>query len=261
MASSIENARPETPGAPRSMNMNRRIRDTSNNQYKVLLDQLQTLGFGKGGALRTIGLTSSNRREGVTTVACNLALYAASSLGLRVLLVDANSSSPELHKIFQLPQAPGLVDLLNGHVTELECILDMSSRPSKYLPPALRNSFRRSRRDPFSGLKLSILPVGNNARGSWNFCGAQDEEFLEKISVDYDLIIVDLPAVNSATNCEFSVSSLDGVLFVLAAEATSDMTAQKSLHQLRQLDANLLGVAFNKCRSHLPKWISRKLGV
>ena len=116
----------------------------TSNQYRILLAGLQTLGLGNG-SLKTIGLTSSNRREGVSTVACNLALYAASCHDLRVLIVDANFLHPSLHRMFEVKQTPGLSDLLHENAIMSDCIHDMSTRPLKSWPVALRRSMRRTK--------------------------------------------------------------------------------------------------------------------
>ena len=84
--------------------------------------------------------------------------------------------------------------------------------------------------------------------------------FLETISSDFDLVIVDLPAMSSAVSFGLSVSQLGGILVVLQAEKTRDLIAQKTLRQLKADGANLLGVVFNKSRIHLPKWIDKRLG-
>ncbi len=240
----------------------------TNNQFRVLLARLQTLGLGTG-SLKTIGITSSNRREGVSTVACNLALHAASCHDLRVLIVDANFTHPGLHRMFGVSQAPGLSDLLYENAIKSDCIHDMSTRPLKSWPAAIRRSIRRSTGTSGFGARnrkietappLSVLPVGNRSLCATDFPGWSDDEFLETVCEDFDMMIVDLPAVSSAASYGFSVSQLDGVLVVLQAEKTSDMAAQKSLRLIKSNGANVLGVVLNKCRIHLPKWIDNKLG-
>ena len=86
------------------------------------------------------------------------------------------------------------------------------------------------------------------------------ERFLEKIRHKFDLVIVDLPAVSESKAFRFSLVKLDGVIFVLEAEATSDLTAHAGLQYLKQQNANVLGIAFNKYRRHLPGWIDQRLG-
>lgn len=247
----------------------RTSRDSSNNSYEVLLARLQSLGYGPGRGQRTVGITSSLRREGVTTVACNLALYAAGCHDWRVLLVDANHSNPNLHRIFHLPQAPGYAELSYAQGPAADCIHDMSANPVESWPPAIRQSIRRGRglarliarrREQFPAPQLSVMPAGNSSNGVSDFCVFENEGLLEDLGAPFDLVIVDLPESSSPIGCGSSLSNLDGVLFVLEAETTSDIAAQKTLRQIGADGANVLGVVFNKCRTHLPRWIDKKLG-
>ncbi len=238
------------------------------NQYQQLLDQLRLLGFGPQGPLRTVGLTSSNRREGVTTVGCNLALQTASSMGWRVLLIDANFPNPRLQRVFRIPISPGLTDLLNGTAEESDCFHDLSTRSAKSWASAFKHSLRRRRgifryltktRQPTSSLPLTILPAGNDTAQVASFLDAEMDGLLAHAAADFDLVIVDLPDATSAVGYPF-LQTLDGVMLVLEAESTSDTVAQKAVNRLNQNGVNVLGVVFNKYRSHLPRWIDRRLG-
>jgi len=240
-----------------------------NPQFHELISKLQAMGYHEGGSLKTVGLTSANPREGVTTVASNLAIYAASCCDLKVLLIDANFGNPSLHRLFKVKQGPGLSELFDESAIESDCIHDMSKTPIKSWPSALKNTFRRvsglSRfaiwsHESNSTPRLSVLPLGNCQIGAADFYDQEDDRFLENVCSEFDLVIVDLPAMRSSVNCGFSLSKLDGVLFVLEAEKTSDMVAKKCLNQIKASKSNLLGVAFNKFRRRLPRWIDNKLG-
>src|SRR6202022_746900 len=61
--------------------------------------------------LRTLVVTSGGSGEGKTLVSTNLAIALAQS-GKRVLLVDADLRRPELHSVFGVDGAVGLVDVL-----------------------------------------------------------------------------------------------------------------------------------------------------
>ena len=244
-------------------------REPLNADYEALLSHLYSFGFGPNGSLRTIGLTSSNRHEGVTTTACNLALYAANCHDLRVLLVDANHISPGLHQVFEMPQSPGLSDLLKDDAVVADCIQDMSATPWKAWPRKFkhirRQGSRRSRfvawrRVDLSPPQLSIIFAGSDRRVLRSSHGSENQGRLFNIGADFDLVVIDFPAVNSGSNAGFSLSSLDGLLFVIEAESTSDVAARKCLWQLREEGANVLGAVFNKTRAHLPKWLNKKLG-
>src|SRR5262245_13930521 len=60
--------------------------------------------------LQTIGVTSCESGEGVTTVATQLAATAAAIQKRPVLLVDANILRPATLRVFQLRPAMGLAD-------------------------------------------------------------------------------------------------------------------------------------------------------
>jgi Mrp family chromosome partitioning ATPase len=251
----------------------RKFRDPYDSHYAVLLDTLRSAENRSGEALRTVGITSAKRREGVTTVACNLALHSACQ-EMRTLLVDANTVHPGLHTNFHLPRTPGLADLAGEASIPRKAIHDLSSRPFKSLPTSLKNSIRHGmgiprsarKRENFAPPCLNIMTAGigktddDQFRRSEYEAKQDSERFLEKVRTKFDLVIVDLPAVSELKTCRFSLANLDGVIFVLEAEATSELAAQKGLQQLQQHGANMLGIAFNKYRNHLPRWIQQKLG-
>jgi Mrp family chromosome partitioning ATPase len=83
---------------------------------------------------------------------------------------------------------------------------------------------------------------------------------LDRISDHFDLVIVDLPAVESAKGCGFPLTDLGGILLVLKAESTSDIVARKGLQQLARNGGKVLGIVFNQRRTHLPEWIDKRLG-
>ena len=234
------------------------------NQYQSLLAQLGTPVIGAAGSVRNVGLISANPHEGVTTVACNLAMQAAVANGLHVLLVDANTSKPRLHQIFDLPQSPGLCDMSGSLAEDTGCIHDMSELPLKSWPPVLRRSLKRRPRENRRAYEIDVPNISVVTSGSrttaTGLVQLAAEGSLGFSNRPFDLVIYDLPAVNSSNSFEFPLSYLDGVLFVVAAEETSDVAAKKSLRRIRDAKAYVLGVVFNKRRRYLPGWIDRKLG-
>jgi Mrp family chromosome partitioning ATPase/uncharacterized protein involved in exopolysaccharide biosynthesis len=83
--------------------------------FRLLYSSL-TLGWGSRS--RTILVTSVAPREGKTLVAANLALTFGRQ-GARVLLIDCDLRRPRLHKVFHVPRAPGLADLLRPVHTQV----------------------------------------------------------------------------------------------------------------------------------------------
>ena len=58
-------------------------------------------------------VTSTLPGEGKCVVSANLALSLALA-GQRVLLIDADMRRPKVHEIFELPQEPGLSNVMVG---------------------------------------------------------------------------------------------------------------------------------------------------
>jgi polysaccharide biosynthesis transport protein len=65
--------------------------------------------------LKTVLVTSARAREGKSVVTANLAFALAQS-GKQVVIVDANMRTPQMHKIFHLPNTSGLSDYLVGNI-------------------------------------------------------------------------------------------------------------------------------------------------
>ena len=128
---------------PRSITLRDREHIASS-QYVELIDHLRECGYGFNDK-KSLGITSSVSGEGVTTIACNLALHLAFFTDCRVILVDANYSSPRLHQIFGIGSKPGLADLFAETAMESECIHDLANNNSGTLPRGLRVEERRER--------------------------------------------------------------------------------------------------------------------
>ena len=73
------------------------------------------------GSHRVVMITSAVGGEGKTSLSSYLATSLARS-GLRTLLVDADLRSPSIHRLFDLPVAPGLSELLRGEVDLADAI-------------------------------------------------------------------------------------------------------------------------------------------
>ncbi len=60
-----------------------------------------------------VAIATGQRREGATTILCNLAACLAEQMSKRVVVVDANLRNPALHAVYGLPRQPGLTEVLS----------------------------------------------------------------------------------------------------------------------------------------------------
>ncbi|MDH3719394.1 MAG: CpsD/CapB family tyrosine-protein kinase [Planctomycetota bacterium] len=195
--------------------------------YDALVRRLQAIGDGLvGNGPRTIGVTSAEPGEGVTTVTVNLTLAAKKLAPDPILLVDANVARPTVTRIFRARGRMGLENILAGEASVFDCIADSPVEQVSFMPPGNLLSAKRPAYDV-----------------------ASIEETLDNIKHVFPLIIIDLPPVGDLTNCLALAGSLDGVVMVVEANRVNVDVAQRAKHQLQQSGANLLGVVLNKQRS------------
>lgn len=203
-----------------------------------LADYCQTLfarlGLGATDTsrpIRSLGVTSCSRGEGVTTVAAQLAATAARSLGLPVVLVDCNCANPGVHRAFDLPIGPGL----RGALSE--------TRPvSEFVQPS-------------SVANLSLLTAGGPGQGTALELNSPNVAcLLGELKQEFSLLIVDLPAIGHGVAAGIG-ALLDGLLLVVEAEKVRWEAAQRTTASLRGAGGNLLGVVMNKRKYHVPDWL------
>jgi capsular exopolysaccharide synthesis family protein len=85
---------------------------------------------------RVVLVTSADACEGKTTVASQLAASLA-RCGKRTLLVDGDLRHPAAHRIFELPQEPGLCELLRRQI-DGEAAVHPTLSPNLWVMPAGR---------------------------------------------------------------------------------------------------------------------------
>ncbi|MDZ4848796.1 MAG: CpsD/CapB family tyrosine-protein kinase [Pirellulaceae bacterium] len=203
--------------------------------YHTLLRSLPLRSNGANHPIATLGITSCYSGEGVSTVAVQLSLAAAST-GLRVLLVDLNWKRPSVHKAFNVPPSPGLIDALASDGS-----MEVSVQASHIL-------------------NLYLLPAGSSQE-DFNQTTSLEKiaELIRSLRVDYDLIVFDLLASADAGTSLSLGSLLDGVVLVVESERVRWEVASRVQDLLSRSGAKVLGAVLNKQRQHIPNWLYRTL--
>jgi len=201
--------------------------------YAVFRERLLLSANGSLHSHYVLGVTSSSRCEGVSTVAANLASSLSEQGGGTILLVDANTRDPSIHRIFRTRLSPGLVDVLSPN--------------SK--PDADDIIVRRA-------ANLNVLTAGlANGAGAKAVAFDHLTRYIESIKQNYRCVVVDMPALDEDSSTARLAGSCDGVILVVETERLRWETISKAKQYLQQLDANVLGVLLNKRRFPVPNWI------
>jgi capsular exopolysaccharide synthesis family protein len=173
---------------------------------------------------RTLAVTSTTAGEGKTAVSSALGVSLATA-GRRVLLVDADMRRPQVHRIFNVSQSPGLSDIMSGGVKPSEALVESSVKG------------------------LFVLPAGAH--------GPTDPDLLESerltalirgLSQVFDVVLLDCPPVMALADASIVANAATGVLFVVGSGITSREAAQAAVDRLSAVQGALVGVVLNKAK-------------
>jgi capsular exopolysaccharide synthesis family protein len=171
--------------------------------------------------MRSLVVTSPRPGDGKTAVASNLAVALALS-DQRVLLIDADMRRPRLHKVFDVPQAPGLSDLLVGQSTASVAVRRME------VP------------------NLHLLTCGATPPNPSELLESRRfTKFLAQLHSHFDWVVIDAPPILPVTDASILCGKVNGVLFVASAEKTPLPALRGALEQLARTQAHILGVVLN----------------
>jgi polysaccharide biosynthesis transport protein len=173
---------------------------------------------------KSLVVTSALPGEGKTTTAVNLALTLAQH-GTSVLLIDADLRCGSVAAAFEIHNAPGLSELLEGKV-QLEGVLH---------------------RVEVGGMgKLSIIASGlvpSNPGGV--LLSDEMRELIEQAEREYDVVIVDSPPLNVVADAAILSGITHGVVLVARAGMTACAALAYATEQLRLVRAPLFGTILN----------------
>lgn len=173
------------------------------------------------GNIKTIMITSTSAGEGKTTSISNIASVMTEK-DKQVLLLDFDLRKPTLHKKFNLSNQKGLTDLLLK-----------KDDYKKYIHTVYPN---------LHVITSGFLPA--NPSKIINSIAIKD--LLKKLSLIYDYIFIDAPPVMIVSDPITISTYMDAVIFTIAYAQTDKDLAKKSVEALKNVNANIVGVIFNK---------------
>ncbi len=197
--------------------------------YRLLATKLKTSLQDKQHT--SVLFTSARTEEGNTTVATYAAMALAQA-GLRVLLLDANLSRPDLHKLFNLPLSPGLYSFISTN----------GARPTLPMPEAAAAIIQTS---PVP--RLSVLTAGTKMSDpSELLASVEMRQFLDYLETQWDVIVIDGASMSTGAGSAVIASVVDGVVLVAAEGQASSNSVEDAVEELSSLGAHTLGLVYCK---------------
>ena len=172
---------------------------------------------------KTVSMVSAESGEGKSTLIANLAVSLA-RVGKRVAIVDADLRMPTLHESFQLSNEVGLGDAL----------LDdrLHARDVTY--------------NPFPNVSVITSGLCPSDINPGELLGSpRMQSIISELSDEYDLVLVDTPALLMAADA-ITVARMTGhVIFVASCQISRRETVHAASRQIIDLGINVLGLVVN----------------
>ena len=175
----------------------------------------------RSSACDVIGVVSSVRGDGSSTIATALSLVAANDR--RVLIIDADSRSRALTRSLGAPATEGLLEALHAQT----------------LDPYITRVGRHDR--------LWLLPnFGGGAADDMVFETAAIAKLVRQARDQFDLVILDLPPLSTTLDARALAGAVDGFILVAKWNATDLDLVVDALASNPEVQGRLLGGVFNQ---------------
>ena len=170
---------------------------------------------------RVVMVTSAEPHEGKTTAATQLAASLARS-GRRTLLIDADIRSPGAHRVFEMPQDPGLCELLRGEA-EREAVVHPTRTANLWLLPAGRCDLRS-----VQALSTSYLGTA-----------------IAALCVQFDYVIIDSGPVLKIADPLLIGQHVDAAIVSVLRDVSKVPKVYECCERLRSVGITVLGSVVN----------------
>jgi len=201
-------------------------------QYKIMRTNLRSLSQKQ--PLHSIVITSALRGEGKTVTTCNISLAFAQELEKKVLLIDADLRKPAVHKMFNIPKEPGLVEVLLEEV-DINSIIDKPKVANLYILPSGRTPPNPS--ELLSSNKLKQL--------------------IQQLKQKFDYLFFDTPPIIPVTDAGVLGSQVDGSILVVRAGSTGALDVERAFSLLKEANANPVGAVLCNVVTYIPYYLYR----
>jgi len=189
---------------------------------------------GAGGP-RTVVLTATEPGNGCSWICCRAAETLASQVRGPICVVDANLRSPALHHYFGVDNHHGLSDALEA------------TQP-------IRNFVHPLGRD-----NLWLLSCGAKAKSASVLRLELMSIRLAELRQYFEYVLIDAPALILGNEAITLSRAADGVVLVIKANTSRRETARKTVQELQNSGARILGAVLNQRTFPIPEMLYAKL--
>lgn len=182
-----------------------------------------------GRRVSSLGVTSSVSGEGRTLISTAIALVQSREYGRPTLLIDTSFERPALARHFDLPEGPGLAQVVSGRASVEQALHPVQDG-------------------------LTVMPAGE-VEGSASRLATEfvASNLLNELKDDFQIVIGDLPAMLESTYAARLAEAFEEPLLIVRARVTPISTVRSAMSQLEGKPTVLL----NGTESRLPRPLRR----
>lgn len=172
---------------------------------------------------KVFAVTSYSKGEGKSTASSNLAI-SFSKMGKKVLLIDADMRRPNIHNIFKLNNSAGLSNVVSKMISfeeavKCDVITDLDVLVAGTIPP----------------------------NPSELMCSNSFINMIEKLTEEYEYIIIDTPPVGVVADALLLKDLIAGFVVVVREKVTTHRDLSKLLESMKLADTKVLGLVEVGC--------------
>lgn len=171
--------------------------------------------------IKSMMLTSCGPQEGKSTTITNLGIILAQQ-GKKVCLIDADLRRPVLHSVFSVSKTNGITDYLIEDIDHFSII-------------------KKTEVDNLFLITTGVIPPNPSELLSL----PKIDELIEKLSVDFDLILFDTPPVIAVTDAAVLAEKVDYSTLIIRSNKTDRDMVPEAIKKLTSHNENLLGYILN----------------
>jgi protein-tyrosine kinase len=189
---------------------------------RALRSQLMLRWFAPDVKNKTLAIVSTERNEGRSWLAANLAVVF-SQLGERTLLIDADLRHPRQHTLFGIGNVAGLSVILSGRGS-LDAVQAIPDLPG-----------------------LSVLPAGALPPNPQELLGGEQfASLLDHLYGLFDVVIVDTPSMTETADAQVVAARAGGALVVARKNVSRASRLRESVNLLAQGNTQIVGCVMNE---------------
>jgi polysaccharide biosynthesis transport protein len=194
------------------------------------------LSANNGHPPKFLMVTSSQKGEGKTTTAINIAIALAQT-GAKVVILDCDMRNPNVHRVLNLQNEAGMSTYLSGNA-DLSSLIQASFIPN-----------------------LSVVPSGPIPPNPAELVGSpRMEEGLSFLRSFVHYVVIDTPPVLAVADARILGTIVDGVVMVVKAGATPKDAVRHTKLLLEEINSRIIGILLNSVDLHSAHYYSYYYG-